>query len=112
MEYDSLHSEDVVFSDQDETVDYEDLDTTIHHEKSGIRAKGRMEWSQRLLVASRTLTIMHIVLNIRLIMFAWTSYTVMGRFFVMLPLAIESALSLLFEALGTNSLQIFIKSIL
>lgn len=103
MEYDSLQSEDVVFSDQEEAIDYEDLETTIRDmEEEGSNPRSRIEWSQRLLIASRVLTIAHIVLNIRLIIFAWTMYAMLGRFFIMLPLSLEAVLSLVFEAVGTS----------
>jgi len=102
MEYDSLNSEDVVFSDQDEEVEYEDLETSPSDSQSSYDPRSVVEWSQRLLIASRVLTIVHIVLNIRLVMFAWSLYSVLGRFFIMLPLSIEIVLSLIFEALGTS----------
>lgn len=101
MEYDTLSSDDVVFSDQDEVIDYEDLETTIQHGDGGSNPKTRIEWAQRLLISSRALVIVHIVLNVRLIVFAWTMYNMLGRFFIMLPLALEAILSLLFVAIGT-----------
>lgn len=101
MEYDTLASDDVAFSDQDEAIDYEDLETTIQHSHSGANPKQRIEWAQRLLISSRVLSIVHIVLNVRLIIFAWTMYNMLGRFFIMLPLAIEAIFSLLFVAIGT-----------
>ena len=101
MEYDSFNSEEVVFSDQDEDIEYEDLETSSRDSQSSFDAKSVVEWSQRLLVASRVLTIVHIILNIRLIFFAWSLYAILGRFFIMLPLALEIVLSLVFEAVGT-----------
>lgn len=100
MEYDSLQSEEVVFSDQDEDIEYEDLETSSRDGQSSFDARSVVEWSQRLLIASRVLTIAHIVLNVRLILFAWSLYSVLGRFFIMLPLALEIVLSLVFEAIG------------
>lgn len=102
MEYDTLSSDDVVFSDQDEGIDYEDLETTIQPAHGGANPRTRIEWAQRLLITSRILVIIHIVLNIRLIIFSWTMYNMLGRFFIMLPLALEALLSLLFVAIGTS----------
>lgn len=107
MEYDTLSSDDVVFSDQDEVIDYEDLETTIQHGDGGSNPKTRIEWAQRLLISSRVLVIVHIVLNTRLIVFAWTMYNMLGRFFIMLPLALEAILSLLFVAIGTSPITLF-----
>lgn len=103
MEYSTLDSSDGLFTDGEEsTVDYEDLDTFSKEEVSGA-TRSRVEWAQRLLVALRVLTIIHIVLNLRLLILSWTLYSVLGRFFAMLPFALEIVLALVFEALGTSS---------
>ena len=107
MEYSSLDSgTEGVFTDGEDTVDYEqhdyeDLDTYATKEQSATSARHNVEWSQRLLIASRILTIVHILLNCRLLVISWTFYSMIGRFFIMLPFALEPVLSLIFAAVGT-----------
>lgn len=84
-------------------MDYEDLEISSQVSQTSATAHSRITWSQRLLITSRVLTILHIVLNLRLIVFAWALYAAVGRFFIMLPFALEATLSLVFEAVGSQA---------
>lgn len=101
MDYSEISSEEALFTDQEDDTSYEDLDTTTQSSQSSMDARTLITWSQRLLITNRVLTIVHIALNLRLILFSWALYAAVGRFFIMLPLALESILSLIFEAVGT-----------